>query len=59
VPWAVDVRTVDEDAVTGAVTDRLAEDWLPIAPGDHTLYVTEDAMGTLDIDASFRAGYLL
>jgi hypothetical protein len=59
VPWAVDVRTVDEDAVTGAETDRLAEDWLPIAPGDHTLYVTEDAMGTLDIDASFRAGYLL
>jgi hypothetical protein len=59
VPWAVDVRTVDEDAVTGAETDRLAEDRLPIAPGDHTLYVTEDAMGTLDIDASFRAGYLL
>jgi hypothetical protein len=25
-------RTVDEDPVTGAETDRLADDWLPIAP---------------------------
>jgi hypothetical protein len=59
VPWAIDPRTIDEDDVTGAETDRLADDWLPISPGAHTLYVSEDAMGTLDIDVTFRAGYLL
>jgi hypothetical protein len=59
VPWAVDVRQIDEDPVTGAETDRVADDWLPISPGTHTLYVSEDAMGTLDVDVTFRAGYLL
>jgi hypothetical protein len=59
VPWAIDPRTIDVNDVTDAETDRLADDWLPISPGTHALYVSEDAMGTLDIDVTFRAGYLL
>lgn len=51
---------VGEDVVAGpgvAVTYP-ARAWLPLRPGNQTLYVAEPAMGTLDVDVLHTPGYL-